>query len=197
MSEQIEYIEPTQEHVGQMVEVRDGEDSTWRTATFVGIVSDFYKFVAKPIGHVSGLCWSQARIARPLTYAERQAKCGLKVGDRVKIVSLPETEQDGWEDSVLPCMRRLVGSVDRIERDCGADGFSVSNYNWPYFVLEKVEDRVATRRDIDAAVYVDGNPQDVFTLEHWYSCDNQPCRAVVSSGDKRFVYELSNLRVKE
>lgn len=197
MGDEIEYIEPTQEHVGQMVEVRDSEEHAWKAAKLTGILSDEAKFAAKRQWDGYSFGWKFARIARPLTYAERQAKCGLKVGDRVKIVSLPETEQDGWRDSVLPCMRRLVGSVDRIERDCGADGFSVSNYNWPYFVLEKVEDRVATRDDIGKQVYVDGTPSDVFTIETVYGVEGDLWRAVVRSGDKRFVYELNNLRVKE
>lgn len=37
MSEEIEYIEPTQEHVGQVVEVMDNEQHAWKAARLTGI----------------------------------------------------------------------------------------------------------------------------------------------------------------
>lgn len=138
-----EYIEPTQEHVGQIVEVRDGEGSTWRTATFVGIVSDFYKFVAKPKGHVSGLCWNQARIPRPLTYAERQAESGLKVGDRVKVLRRSDFGELGWENTWIDYeMGKAIGQVCTI-CEITEDGIRLDqcdSYSFPYFVLEKYEE---------------------------------------------------------
>ena len=200
MSDEIEYIEPTQEHVGQMVDVRHAEMATHRQRTLLAVLPHpiKYRFVCQDsVDAVSSSHWQYARIPRPLTYAERQSKCGLKVWDKVRVMTLPEAGQYGWKAGVSGGMRHLVGTVRRIEYMDTEYGFTVGGYCFPYFVLEKVEDRVATRRDIDATVYVDGNPKDEFTFEHWYDHDNQPCRAVVRSGDRRFVYELSNLRVKE
>lgn len=197
MSE-VEYIEPTQEHVGQMVEVRNLEELAPKPRQLLALLPPDipYRFICRDsIDNKSVTHWKYARIARPLTYAERQSRCGLKVGDRVKITKLPATGERGWEDSVSPQMKRFVGSVHCIRYDWGSSGFSVGRYNWPYFVLEKVEDRVAECSDAGKSVYVEGNPRDVFTLEFSYRLD--VWRGIVRSGDKRFVYELSNLRVKE
>lgn len=38
MSDEIEYIEPTQEHVGQIVEVRDSDNRDWRKRKLIGII---------------------------------------------------------------------------------------------------------------------------------------------------------------
>lgn len=203
MSNEIEYIEPTQEHVGQMVEVRDRANQPWKQREFYGIISHpLYKFVAGVDENGTPLPYTFARIPRPLTYAERQARCGLKVGDRVRILTLPESGQDGWKAGVCGSWRHLVGTVHRITNDCKEYGFTVAGWNFPYFVLEKVEDRKAIHDDWGKTVYVDGSPQDEFRLMATHcevGSDSDSCVwfGVVRNNDKRFVYELSNLRVKE
>lgn len=200
MSNEIEYIEPTQEHVGQMVEVADLPCDKWYRHELLAVLPDRvpYKFTTYFEGYHSKVRnWTCARIPRPLTYAERQAKCGLKVGDRVRILTLPESGQDGWKAGACGNMRHLVGCVYEITHDCKEFGFTVGGWNLPYFVLEKVKDRKATNKDFGKTIYVDGNPADEFKMEMAYQVNGEPYRAVVRSGDKRFVYELSNLRVKE
>ena len=199
MSNEIEYIEPTQEHVGQMVEVSNDKHSNYSKSKLIAIVNeDGFRFVTHggywpfPVG------WQFARIARPLTYAERQAKCGLKVGDRVRIAKKFMNYEQGFPQTFDDSMNRYVGSIQSIDRftEWGIRFIGIG-FSWPYFVLEKVEDRVATRDDIGKQVYVDNTPSDVFTIETIYGVEGDVWRAVVRSGDKRFVYELSNLRVKE
>jgi hypothetical protein len=141
-----------------------------------------------------------ARIPRPLTYAERQVRCGLKVGDRVKFVRAWDSGELGTGITCHAAMVRQIGSTGSISDECGSGlrvTFDASTSWWlPYFVLEKVEDRVATRDDIGKQVYVDSAPDDAFRVEMIYGIEGDVWRAVVRSGDKRFVYELSNLRVK-
>ena len=209
MSEEIEYIEPTQEHVGQMVEVQSIRGNVWIERKLLAILSppQLERFVCesildrKPVTTHCSL-WQRARIARPLTYVERQAKCGLKVGDRVRIVRSWHSNENGFGVAeFLPHMQKLIGTrwnIVEIESNCIIlKGIPLL---WPYFVLEKVEDRVATHLDIGGTVYVDGAPQDEFTLSHVFiecKSGSREVFAVVRSGDKRFLYELSNLRVKE
>lgn len=197
MSEDIEYIEPTQDHVGQTVEVRPIGDDEWQRAKLIGIAHDEYRFTAKRSYDNYGICWKFARIPRPLTYAERQARCGVKVGDMVRILALPESGQDGWKAGTCGNLRHLVGCVYEITHDCKEYGFTVGGWNLPYFVLEKVEDRKATNKDFGKTIYVDGNPADEFKMEFAYQVPCEPWRAVLVKNNKRFVYELSNLRVKE
>ena len=197
MSNEIEYIEPTQEHVGQMVEVRDGNSSHWVAAKLIGLIIDDYKFAAKCEKDVYGFCWRHARIPRPLTYAERQAKCGLKVGDRVKFVRMWNPGELGVHLTFTYGMNSDVGKIGIVKELSRSIfvSFDDAQLYLPYFVLEKVEDRRATHRDIGKTVYVDGVPDDAFEVEHIYATDTW--RAVVVRNDKRFVCELSNLRVKE
>ena len=200
MSDEIEYIEPTQEHVGQVVEVRQSTTCEWKTRKLLAILPSSlrYPYVCQDFhsAEIAGH-WKFARTSPPLTYAERQAKCGLKVGDRVRVMTLPEAGQDGWKCGTSGGMRHLVGTVHRIEYADTEYGFTVDGHSLPYFVLEKVEDRVATRDDIGKQVYINGAFGDVFTIDVIFGVEGDLWRAVIRSGDKRFVYELSNLRVKE
>lgn len=203
MSSQIEYIEPTQEHIGQTVEVSDCE-KIWRRYVLLGVVNAQQKFVVDNSGAVIG--WKFARIPRPLTYAERQAKCGLKVGDRVRFVRAWEGNENCTTVSFVQSMQDSIGKVGYIksmsQSSCCVELKNDGVWFLPYFVLEKVEDRKAIHDDYGKIVYVDGSPQDEFKLVTTFCevvAEPHSCTwfAVVRSGDKRFVYELSNLRVKE
>ena len=202
MTNEIEYIEPTQEHVGQMVEVKSAWVWLKRKLLVVLPEPQVYRFICEHAECNDEFAkWREARIARPLTYAERQAKCGLKVGDRVKFVRAWEGGESGTRINCYASMVRQIGRTGYISDECPSGlrvTFDANTFWWlPHFVLEKVDDRVATRDDIGKQVYVDGTPSDVFTIETIYGVEGDLWRAVVRSGDKRFVYELSNLRVKE
>jgi hypothetical protein len=201
VSDEIEYIEPTQEHVGQVVEVRQAEMATHRQRKLLAVLPHpiKYRFVCQDsVDAVSSSHWQFARIARPLTYAERQAKCGLKVGDRVRIVREFTDYEQGYTNTFDESMKCRIGTIQTIDRltDWGIR-FVRIGFAWPYFVLEKVEDRVATRDDIGKQVYINGAFGDIFTIDVIYGIEGDVWRAVIRSGDNRLVYELSNLRVKE
>lgn len=202
MSDEIEYIEPTQEHVGQMVEVRHAETATHRTRKLLAVLPHpiKYRFVCQDsVNTVLSSHWQSARIARPLTYAERQAKCGLKVGDRVKFVRAWVPGELGVHLTFIDGMERDVGKVG-VVKSLGRSifvEFTDTSLFLPYFVLEKVEDRVATHDDCGKTVYIDGAPLCEFKIVLVWQEFDDVWRAVVRSGDNRLVYELSNLRVKE
>ena len=65
MSNEIEYIEPTQEHVGQVVEVRDSEEQEWRRGELIAVINHEYGFVFKQSGYAWGHCCKFARIPCP------------------------------------------------------------------------------------------------------------------------------------
>lgn len=60
---EFEWIEPTQEHVGQVIEVRDDESKAWKPAKLTGILADEYKFAAKTDEYGS-LSWKYGRSIR-------------------------------------------------------------------------------------------------------------------------------------
>ena len=80
-------------------------------------------------------------------YEKRQRECGLKVGDKVKILRKVVDYEDGWGNSWPEDMDTLVGKTGEIIEDGGGVGLKVfleEEYDWwffPYFVLEKVEDK--------------------------------------------------------
>ena len=65
MSDEIEYIEPTQEHVGQIVEVRDSDNRDWRKRKLIGIIRHQLRFVVEPEEYGLPLPYKYARIPRP------------------------------------------------------------------------------------------------------------------------------------
>ena len=80
------------------------------------------------------------------SYEERQRECGLKVGDKVKLLRGAEDGESGWGDCWMPKMSRHVGDIGVVEDTRETSGIFVkmdeeNGYWFPYFVLEKVEDK--------------------------------------------------------
>ena len=87
------------------------------------------------------------------TYKERQDECGLKVGDKVKILRKVvdyENEWGSWPKNA----DTWVGKICEIIGNSKSGGFKVfceeENDWWffPYFVLEKVEEKKLTSYSI-------------------------------------------------
>ena len=85
------------------------------------------------------------------SYEERQAECGLKVGDKVKILRKVVNYKDGWGNTWSEeGMDDFVGRIGKIVGELPCAGFKVSLeeenawYFFPYFVLEKVEEKELT-----------------------------------------------------
>jgi len=73
-------------------------------------------------------------------YLEGQANCGLKIGDKIKVIRTTESRKSGWCQPWNDSMNSSVGKTFII-KDFGNDdnGFQLENNYWyPYFVLEKV-----------------------------------------------------------
>ena len=85
------------------------------------------------------------------TYKERQDECGLKVGDKVKILRKVVDYEDGWGNTWSEeGMNDFVGRIGKIVGEHPHTGFQVfceglkDLYRYPYFVLEKVEEKKLT-----------------------------------------------------
>lgn len=81
-------------------------------------------------------------------YLEKQKACGLKVGDKVKVLRKAEDDENGWEAWWLPEMDNFIGNTFEIIDECKAEGFVLidnytkENFSFPYFVLEKAEKEI-------------------------------------------------------
>ena len=73
-------------------------------------------------------------------YEIKQKAAGFKIGDRVKVVRIAQSHEDGWNnDWVADEMNRCVGEEFEIRRIWNDKGISLGGYNFPFFVLERVE----------------------------------------------------------
>ena len=85
------------------------------------------------------------------SYEKRQRECGLKVGDKVKILRKAEDYEDGWDNVWPEGADTWVGKTGVIKGNGMLIGFKVfleeENDWWffPYFILEKVEDNETSK----------------------------------------------------
>lgn len=78
------------------------------------------------------------------SYLELHNESGLKVGDKVKVVRKATNREQGWDNSWTTDMDVCVGNYYEINYDGEHTGFAlncIGNFNFPYFVLEKVEEK--------------------------------------------------------
>lgn len=202
-TEEIEYIEPTKEHVGKEVEVsRNG--NAWAQEILLEVLpSDIVsRFLTKTsINPKDFNSWEYARIARKLTYAERQAKCGLKVGDRVRVMrSWDKREQYfGYNyQNHLGAYLATIQTIVVIER--GHIKLKGCSSAWPYFVLEKVETQYREIQcDIGAKVVrINLNNKTTEYTLHNIFVDSDGCKfgVVKDLSNNWDVIELCDLRIE-
>jgi hypothetical protein len=76
-------------------------------------------------------------------YLEMQNSCGIKKGDKVRILRKAESYELGWDCNWVEEMDCYIGKSGEVS-DTGSYGIGVSfvaaNYAFPFFVLEKVEE---------------------------------------------------------
>jgi hypothetical protein len=83
-------------------------------------------------------------------YMAGQTKCGLKVGDRVKLLRKAKSHEKGWDNSWEEEMDLRVGHTGRIS-SIGCVGISVEfwddypAYSYPFYVLKKVRKARGTK----------------------------------------------------
>lgn len=92
-----------------------------------------------------------------LSYAERQAKSGINVGDVVRVERKAETNEQGWDNCWTSSMDDTIGKVGKVI-DANEHGFYVAfpelmeGWRLPYFALSKVDDVIlsgSTTKDAD------------------------------------------------
>ena len=75
-------------------------------------------------------------------YLKLQNASGLKVGDKVKVTRAAKDFEKGWSDFwISPDMDKFIGKIVTISKINGTFGinFKETDYNFPFFVLEKVK----------------------------------------------------------
>lgn len=85
-------------------------------------------------------CWAIVRKIEP-PYLERQAawvkEHGLKIGDTVKALRMFGEQEDGFKHYANQAMKRFVGVKYKVT-GITESAILIDDWNWPYFVLEKV-----------------------------------------------------------
>jgi hypothetical protein len=141
MSDEIEYIEPTQEHVGQIVEVRDSDNRDWRKRKLIGIIRHQLRFVVEPEEYGLPLPYKYARIPRP---QPQPAEPPTKPIDWTK----PVRTKDGRAVQVLctdgPGDYPVAGYVDGLTnpRSWTLNGYHHVNKRHSTFDLENAPQRI-------------------------------------------------------
>lgn len=151
------FIEPTNEHVGQMVEVSHLDSKQWKKRELVAVLPKdmFSRFVCRDMdGPKYPVFWSEARIEVPKSYAELQAESGLKVGDWVKVTRAAKSYENGWGTVWNPKMNDCIGKVFQIGYISNFQGISSTDggFIFPFFVLEKIEKPETKEEKIDKLI---------------------------------------------
>lgn len=139
------FMEPTQEHAGQIVQVSTyGESWSHRKLLAVLPSTQAERFVCEDSCNSGRFCsWKLARIPRQQTYAELQEESGLKVGDMVKVLRKGSKDELGWENIWIDYeMDKAIGQVCTI-REITENGIKLDQcalYSFPYFILEKYKE---------------------------------------------------------
>lgn len=136
------YREANQGDVGSQVEVKDG-GVAWLNRELVAIlpVDMGSRFVCRSKGDPKAPgYWSYSRVRYRLPYEGRQSNCGIRSGDFVKVLRVPESREDGWGTLAVSSMSASVGKVFGVEKMHDTSGLLLKDGHWyPYFVLERVE----------------------------------------------------------
>lgn len=150
-------VEPTNKHIGQMIEVKDNASDLWEIRELVHVLPEKFtnRFVCVSSGFDNRTVnWDYARIKTPKTYAELQAESGLKVGDWVKFTRIFKYGENGYELSWFNALEKYIGHIGMIEIMEGVENgrggcvhIDGIPYVLPYFVLEKTEKPEETKEE--------------------------------------------------
>jgi hypothetical protein len=78
-------------------------------------------------------------------YIKMQENCGIRVGDKVKVLRKAKDYENGWSVVWAKEMDEYIGEVGEVTSiDYSGILINISDENWyfPFFVLEKVEEEV-------------------------------------------------------
>lgn len=81
-----------------------------------------------------------------MSYIELHKKIGFKVGERVKVTAVAESQEKGWNNQWVMAMNRFVGKEGVITNDYMEHGLEIEFdegkiFRFPAFVLELVTKR--------------------------------------------------------
>jgi len=75
-------------------------------------------------------------------YLSGHKKCGIEVGDLVRITRKAESGEGGWGNFWVGFLDDIVGKYGTVRSDDGVKGFDVctelGSFDFPYFILEKI-----------------------------------------------------------
>lgn len=78
-------------------------------------------------------------------YETLQENCGIKVGDKVKVLRTAEMNELGWANNWTASMDSAVGNIFEVKY-LNSEGIGLSldfgyftTFGFPFFVLEKIE----------------------------------------------------------
>jgi len=103
-----------------------------------------------------------------MDYIHKQNECGIKEGDKVKVIRAALNKENGWECIWLDVMDKCVGGEFTVLLDKGRKGFRLSTGNiigvdnvFPYFVLELVSGTRTIKEDIIQSIMDEEKPNVV------------------------------------
>lgn len=156
------FVEPTNEHIGQMVKVCEACGVVWKKRELVAVLPEdmCLRFICRDIDNPKTCVhWSKARIEIAKTYAELQAESGLKVGDWVKVTRRFNDGENGYALSWFGSLEKYIGHVGMIQIMEGVENgrggcvhIDGIPYVLPYFVLEKTEKPETKEEKIDKLI---------------------------------------------
>jgi hypothetical protein len=111
----------------RMLNARGTQCGTWKCASYAEI---------EPVQQVEQN--KEKTMTLKEHYAAMQNECGIKVGDRVKILRKAKSSEMGWNQVWDPLMDREIGKEAKVTRICPYNGILAGHY-YPFFVLEKLE----------------------------------------------------------
>jgi len=73
-------------------------------------------------------------------YLKLHRACGIKVGDKVKILRKAKTQEMGWDNAWVEPQNKTVGKILEVTGDSDDKGFYLGSsiYAYPFYVLEKI-----------------------------------------------------------
>ena len=138
------------------------------------------------------------------TYAERQAECGLKVGDRVRVTRRAKFHESGWGTCWSSLMNNMVDNIFVIDKISNIYGIKlttdVGSYYFPYFALEKVEEPQKENMKVYLSGAITGDPNykqhfaeaEKKLVELGYTVCN-PCKVTTESYEEYLRIDLVEL----
>lgn len=94
------------------------------------------------------------------TYIKKQKECGIHEGDYVRVIRKAKRDEDGWCNSWVTIMNLFIGKtgiVKRIHESLGIEvhfeDYKESDYVFPYFCLEKVNNPSEVIENYEARIY--------------------------------------------